>query len=152
MLAKGTPIPDHFKEKLFLTTQKEYELRYAGKMRKEDLLADQDGTFPVPLKVEKIYNGEREKYKDGWRNMIVLGDNLEFLKTCYANKDELIRNKVKGKVKLIYIDPPFGTGDEYDGNSGQKAYQAKIKGHLLSPGISFSMFQSISLPGNSDNH
>ena len=111
--------------------------------QQEDLLADQDGTFQMPLKVEKIYNGEREKYKDGWRNMIVFGDNLQFLKTCYANKDQLIHNKVKGKVKLIYIDPPFGTGDEYDGNSGQKAYQAKIKGHLLSPGISFSMFQSI---------
>lgn len=127
-LGKGTPLPDDFKEKLFPTTHKEYELRYAGKMRKEDLLADQDGTFAVPLQVEKIYNGEREKYKDGWRNMIVFGDNLQFLKTCYANKDELIRNKVKGKVKLIYIDPPFGTGDEYDGNSGQRAYSAKTKG------------------------
>jgi len=127
-LGKGTPLPDDFKEKLFPTTHKEYELRYAGKMRKEDLLADQDGTFAVPLQVEKIYNGEREKYKDGWRNMIVFGDNLQFLKTCFANKDELIRNKVKGKVKLIYIDPPFGTGDEYDGNNGQKAYSAKTKG------------------------
>lgn len=127
-LGKGTPLPDDFKEKLFPTTHKEYELRYAGKMRKEDLLADQDGTFAVPLQVEKIYNGDREKYKDGWRNMIVFGDNLQFLKTCYANKDELIRNKVKGKVKLIYIDPPFGTGDEYDGNKGQRGYSAKTKG------------------------
>lgn len=127
-LGKGTPLPDDFKEKLFPTTHKEYELRYAGKMRKEDLLADQDGTFAVPLQVEKIYNGDREKYKDGWRNMIVFGDNLQFLKTCYANKDELIRNKVKGKVKLIYIDPPFGTGDEYDGNKGQSGYTAKTKG------------------------
>lgn len=127
-LSKGTPLPDDYKEKLFPTTHKEYELRYAGKMRKEDLLADQDGTFAVPLQVEKIYNGDREKFKDGWRNMIVFGDNLQFLKTCYANNDELIRNKVKGKVKLIYIDPPFGTGDEYDGNSGQKAYSAKTKG------------------------
>jgi site-specific DNA-methyltransferase (adenine-specific)/adenine-specific DNA-methyltransferase len=60
--------------------------------------------------------------------MIVFGDNLQFLKTCYANKDELIRNKVKGKVKLIYIDPPFGTGDDYEGNKGQRGYSAKTKG------------------------
>jgi len=40
----------------------------------------------------------------------------------------LIKNKVKGKIKLIYIDPPFGTGDEYDGNNGQAAYSAKQKG------------------------
>lgn len=127
-LAKGTNIPEDFQEKLFPTTQKEYELRYAGKMRKEDLLADQDGTFAVPLQVEKIYNGERKKYGDGWRNMIVFGDNLQFLKTIYKNEDPLIKDRVKGKVKLIYIDPPFGTGDEYDGNNGQKAYSAKAKG------------------------
>jgi len=127
-LGKGTPLPDDFKEKLFPTTHKEYELRYAGKMRKEDLLADQDGTFAVPLQVEKIYNGEREKYKDGWRNMIVFGDNLQFLKTCFANKDELIRNKVKGKVKLIYIDPPFATESEFKNSQGQKSYTDKVKG------------------------
>lgn len=127
-IGKGTPLPDDFKEKLFPTTQKEYELRYAGKMRKEDLLADQDGTFAVPLQVEKIYNGEREKYKDGWRNMIVFGDNLQFLKTCYANKDELIRNKVKGKVKLIYIDPPFATESDFKNTQGQMAYSDKAKG------------------------
>lgn len=127
-LGKGTPLPDDFKEKLFPTTHKEYELRYAGKMRKEDLLADQDGTFAVPLQVEKIYNGDREKYKDGWRNMIVFGDNLQFLKTCYANKDELIRNKVKGKVKLIYIDPPFATESDFKNTQGQLAYSDKAKG------------------------
>jgi len=49
------------------------------------------------------------------------------LKTCYADKDALLKGKVKGKVKLIYIDPPFGTGDQYDGNRGQSAYQAKRK-------------------------
>lgn len=127
-LSKGTPLPDDFKEKLFPTTHKEYELRYAGKMRKEDLLADQDGTFAVPLQVEKIYNGDREKYKDGWRNMIIFGDNLQFLKTCYANKDELIRNKVKGKVKLIYIDPPFATESDFKNTQGQLAYSDKAKG------------------------
>ena len=62
-LANGSTIPEDFREKLFPTTHKEYELRYAGKMRKEDILADQDGTFAVPLQVEKIYNGEREKFK-----------------------------------------------------------------------------------------
>lgn len=127
-IAADESIPDDFQEKLFPTTQKEYELRYAGKMRREDLLADQDGTFAVPLQVEKVFNGERSIFDDGWKNMIVFGDNLQFLKTLYADKDELIKGKVKGKVKLIYIDPPFGTGDEYDGNKGQRAYSAKTKG------------------------
>ena len=127
-LANGSTIPDDFKEKLFPTTHKEYELRYAGKMRKEDVLADQDGTFAVPLQVEKIYNGEREKFKDDWRNMLVFGDNLQFLKTLYKNEDPLIKDKVKGKIKLIYIDPPFATEGDFNTQSGQKAYTDKAKG------------------------
>ena len=127
-LANGSTIPDDFKEKLFPTTHKEYELRYAGKMRKEDILADQDGTFAVPLQVEKIYNGEREKFKDDWRNMLVFGDNLQFLKTLYKNEDPLIKDKVKGKVKLIYIDPPFATEGDFNTQNGQKAYTDKAKG------------------------
>ena len=127
-LAKGDNIPEDFKEKLFPTNQKEYELRYAGKMRKSDLLADQDGTFAVPLQVEKVYNGFREVYSDGWRNMLVFGDNLQFLKTLYKNEDPLIKDKVKGNVKLIYIDPPFATESDFSSTTGQKAYSDKIKG------------------------
>ena len=53
---------------------------------------------------------------------------MQILKTFNENKDPLVKNKIKGKVKLIYIDPPFGTGDEYDGNNGQSAYSARKKG------------------------
>lgn len=127
-LKKGENIPDDYKYKLFPAKQKEYELVYGGKMRKEDVLANEDGVFPVPLQIEKIFNGKRKTWDDGWKNIIAFGDNLQFLKTIYENKDPLIKNKVKGKVKLIYIDPPFGTGDEYDGNKGQKGYSAKAKG------------------------
>lgn len=127
-LQKGDVIPDDFKYKLFPVNQKEYELVYGGKMRKENILANEDGVFPVPLQVAKIFNGQREQWSDGWKNIIAFGDNLQFLKTIYENKDPLIKDKVKGKVQLIYIDPPFGTGDEYDGNNGQTAYSAKAKG------------------------
>jgi site-specific DNA-methyltransferase (adenine-specific)/adenine-specific DNA-methyltransferase len=127
-LANGSTIPEDFREKLFPTNQKEYELRYAGKMRKEDILADQDGTFAVPLQIEKIYNGIREKFNDDWRNMLVFGDNLQFLKTIFKNEDILIKDKVKGKVKLIYIDPPFATEGEFKGVQGVKAYSDKAKG------------------------
>ena len=128
LLQEGKELPEEFKYLLFPTKQKEYELVYAGKIRKEDLLANEDGVFPVPLQIDKVFNGERESFDDGWKNMIVFGDNLQFLKTVYENNDPLIKDKVKGKVKLIYIDPPFGTGDEYDGNKGQSAYSAKRKG------------------------
>jgi site-specific DNA-methyltransferase (adenine-specific)/adenine-specific DNA-methyltransferase len=120
-------IPDDFREKLFPVDQKEYELRYAGKMRKEDILADKDGTFAVPLQIEKIYNGKRKRFQDDWRNMLVFGDNLQFLKTIFKDEDPLIKGKVRGKVNLIYIDPPFATIADFEGNVGQKAYSDKAK-------------------------
>jgi len=129
LLEKGESLPDDFKYKLFPTEHKEYELAYAGKMRKEDIIANEDGSFPVPLQIKKVFNGnEHPLYDDGWRNMIVFGDNLQFLKTIYEDKDPVISGRVKGKVKLIYIDPPFATTDEFQNKNGAKAYNDKKKG------------------------
>ena len=129
LIQEGKELPEDFKYLLFPTKQKEYELVYAGKMRKEDILANEDGVFPVPLQVEKVFNGdEHEAFEDDWKNMIVFGDNLQFLKTIYENKDPLIKDKVKGKVKLIYIDPPFATKSDFKSKGGQKAYTDKKKG------------------------
>lgn len=129
LIKDGENIPEDYKYLLFPNLQEEYELTYAGKMRKEDVLAGEDGTFPVPLQVERVFNGdEHPVFEDGWRNMIVFGDNLQFLKTINENKDPLIKDKVKGKVKLIYIDPPFATQDEFQNKEGAKAYSDKKKG------------------------
>lgn len=122
-------IPDDYKALLFQNLQEEYEITYAGKMRKEDILAGEDGTLPVPLQLERIFNeNEHSEFKNGWKNMIVFGDNLQFLKTINENNDPLIKNKIKGKVKLIYIDPPFATQDEFQNKEGAKAYSDKKKG------------------------
>ena len=101
-------------------------LEYAGKRTEAVILAQANlSTGAAPLQiVRKFGNGNEEE----WRNLIVQGDNLQFLKTCYLNKDLLIKDKVKGKVKLIYIDPPFGTGDEYGGRDGEMSYSAKMMG------------------------
>ena len=128
-LKNGKEIPEVYKYAIFPTKQKEYELVYAGKMRKEDVLADTEEAKPVPLQIEKVFNGKKYPlYSKDWHNLLVFGDNLQILKTFNENKDQLVKNKIKGKVKLIYIDPPFGTGDEYDGAKGQSAYSAKKKG------------------------
>lgn len=129
LLENGENIPEDFKHKLFPIEHKEYELAYAGKMRKEDLLANDDGSFPVPLQIEKVFNGdEHPAFDDEWRNMVVFGDNLQFLKTIYKNEDSVIKDKVRGKVKLIYIDPPFATSDEFKNKEGAKAYNDKKLG------------------------
>ena len=129
LLDKGEAIPEDFKYKLFPVDHKEYELAYAGKMRREDLLADDDGSFPVPLQIEKVFEGtDHPAFDDGWRNMIVFGDNLQFLKTIHKNEDPVIKDTVKGKVKLVYIDPPFATSDDFQSKDGAKAYTDKKKG------------------------
>lgn len=128
-LKTGKEIPAEYKYAIFPTKQKEYELVYAGKVRKEDILADNEEAKAVPLQVEKIFNGTKYPLaaKD-WHNLLVFGDNLQILKTFYKDEDPLIKRKVKGKVKLIYIDPPFATTDEFQNKEGAKAYSDKKKG------------------------
>ena len=102
-------------------------LEYAGKRPESIILAQANlTTGAAPLQVIRKFGSNDNDNQ--WRNLIVQGDNLQFLKTCYLNKDPLIKDKVKGKVKLIYIDPPFGTGDEYGGKNGEMSYSAKMMG------------------------
>lgn len=101
-------------------------LEYAGKRTKAAILAEGSaGIGAAPLQTVRCFGDTKE---DEWKNLIVQGDNLQFLKTCYKNTDPLIKDKVKGKVKLVYIDPPFGTGDEYGGSDGATSYSAKTAG------------------------
>jgi adenine-specific DNA-methyltransferase len=101
-------------------------LEYAGKRSKAAILAEAGaGIGAAPLQVVRTFGNVK---KGEWQNLIVQGDNLQFLKTCYRNEDPLIKDKVKGKVKLVYIDPPFGTGDEYEGENGAKSYSARLMG------------------------
>ena len=125
ILKSGNQIPEDYKELLFPTINKEYELSYHGKMKKEDVLKNEDGVTALPLQKNKTFIGTDTK---DWENLLVFGDNLQFLKTIYANKDSLIKDKVKGKVKLIYIDPPFATEDEFQNKNGAKSYSDKVKG------------------------
>ena len=45
-------------------------------------------------------------------NLLIQGDSLEALKTITT--DPLWAKKLVGKVKLIYIDPPFNTGQAFE--------------------------------------
>ena len=48
---------------------------------------------------------EKSKDWDTTENLYIEGDNLEALK--------LLRNTYAGKVKMIYIDPPYNTGHDF---------------------------------------
>lgn len=108
-------------------------IEYAGKRSEGVILASAAAIGQsAPLQVVRNFG---EPGKDGWKNLIVQGDNLQFLKTVYLNQDPLIKDKVKGKVRLIFIDPPFGTGDEYGGRGGQNSYSAKLAGSEFIEGL-----------------
>ena len=124
LLREGKPLPEDYKALLF-DTKKEYELIYADKEREEDILAD---TMAVPLqRVKTFRNGE-----DGncWTNMLIFGDILQVLKTLLQMKERGELKNADGTpgVRLVYIDPPFATGQELRGSQDQKAYQDKIAG------------------------
>ena len=116
-------------------------LEYAGKRSEAAILNQASPTDAgSPLQVERCFKGGNltgenqldlfERAQDGtddnWQNLIVQGDNLQFLKTCYRNADPLIKDRVKGKAKLIYIDPPFATRSDFKGSKDEKSYSDKV--------------------------
>jgi len=65
-----------------------------------------------------------------WHNMLILGDNLQVMKTLLAMKErgELVNADGAPGIRLVYIDPPFSTKRDFRGSQDQKAYQDKIAG------------------------
>jgi site-specific DNA-methyltransferase (adenine-specific)/adenine-specific DNA-methyltransferase len=124
LLKRGEDVPAEFQEDLFPTTKKEYELKYAGKERKEKILSD---TMSVPFQAVKHFGEAKE---GEWVNKLIFGDNLQALKHLLKLKKEGKLKNADGTdgVRLIYIDPPFGTGDQYDAKGGVSAYSAKLQG------------------------
>lgn len=75
-----------------------YGLNWAGKAEAiRSLQVPSHGTL-VPLKDQSVKFDESE-------NMIIEGDNLEVLK--------LLQKSYHGKIKMIYIDPPYNTGGDF---------------------------------------
>jgi len=123
LLKEGKPLPEEYRWLLFEGKQ-ETELIYAGKTRDVDVLTE---TMAVPLQKVKVFGDVKE---DQWHNMLIFGDNLQVLKTLLKMKEEGKLKNADGTkgVRLIYIDPPFATKQEFRAKNGEKAYQDKIIG------------------------
>jgi site-specific DNA-methyltransferase (adenine-specific)/adenine-specific DNA-methyltransferase len=123
-IQKNEPISDEYRFLIPFETEREYELTYVGKDRKEDILAD---TLSVPFQPIKKFGGVKE---NEWHNMLIFGDNLQALKHLLKLKEQGKLRNPDGRngVKLVYIDPPFATEQEFRGSKGEKAYQDKIAG------------------------
>jgi DNA modification methylase len=122
-LQRGEELPVEWARELFPPDKREYELVYHGKEREEDILAE---TMAVPLQRVSTFG----KNGNGWHNKLIFGDNLQVLKTLVEKKKagELCNEDGTPGVRLIYIDPPFATKQDFRGTKDQKAYQDKIAG------------------------
>ena len=121
-LQRGESLPAEWARELFPPEKREYELVYQNKMRDEDILAE---TMAVPLQPASSF-GKAE----GWENKLIFGDNLQSMKSLLALKEQgaLVNADGTPGIRLVYIDPPFATKQEFSGSRDQKAYQDKIKG------------------------
>jgi len=81
-------------------------LQYPGKIAEEELYS---AVGPADLKVVRAFKATPPLVDDGWRNMLIWGDNLRVLRSLLDDE------RVRGRVTLVYIDPPFGTGSTYRG-------------------------------------
>lgn len=123
ILLSGGAVAPEWSRFLFPPEKREYELVYHGKEREEDIIAN---TLAVPLQPVRTFN------KNGveWDNKLIFGDNLQAMKTLLEMKrrGELCNADGTSGVRLVYIDPPFATRQDFQGSQDQKAYQDKIMG------------------------
>ena len=110
---------------LFPPEKREYELVYHGKEREEDILAD---TLAVPLQPVRTFGKNSSHGTDNWQNMLIFGDNLQAMKSLLEMKKSGQLNNADGTpgIRLVYIDPPFATKQDFRGTQDQKAYQDKV--------------------------
>ena len=129
LLGTDRPLPQHWRHRLFPNsyrsqeTGKEYRLVYDGKLKREEVLAQ---TPAAPWQLVREFCTNRP-HADGWRNLLVWGDNLLALRELLADQQGPDRFGTRGKIKLIYIDPPFATRQDFMKDK-EKAYRDKVLG------------------------
>jgi adenine-specific DNA-methyltransferase len=80
------------------TQPERYSFTWAGKRESIQLLQTPSAATLVPAKEESINF-------DDTQNLFIEGDNLEVLKLLYKS--------YSGRIKMIYIDPPYNTGSDF---------------------------------------
>lgn len=135
LLKKGEDLSPEWARILFPPEKREYELVYHGKEREEDILANK---LAVPLQPVRTFGNNVLKSSrntdgngaDNWQHMLIFGDNLQVMKSLLEMKKagKLCNEDGTPGVRLVYIDPPFATKQEFRGTQDQKAYQDKLAG------------------------
>lgn len=91
-----------------------YEISYPGKITEKDILKHEKDSH-----YETIFNGDSS-------NKIFFGDNLDVLRQLSSDLE------IKNKIKLIYIDPPYGTNSVFQSRNQKSSYKDDLIGsHYL---------------------
>ncbi|MDD3012294.1 MAG: site-specific DNA-methyltransferase [Candidatus Gastranaerophilales bacterium] len=80
-------------------TAEKYELTWAGKQNAKKEARKN------PLGKTLKFCPEESQYPETTENLYIEGDNLEVLK--------LLNKNYRGAIKMIYIDPPYNTGNDF---------------------------------------
>jgi DNA modification methylase len=123
LLSHGEEVSPEWARILFPPEKREYELVYYGKEREEDIIAN---TLAVPLQKVRTFG----KNGEGWNNQLIFGDNMQVMKSLLEAKRSGLLTNADGTtgVRLVYIDPPFASKQDFRGNQDEKAYQDKVIG------------------------
>ena len=79
-------------------SKERYSLTWNGKAKARQIAQEVSTGTLRPAK-------EESKNWDNTENIYIEGDNLEVLK--------LLQKSYHGKIKMIYIDPPYNTGKDF---------------------------------------
>jgi DNA modification methylase len=138
LIEAGKPLPPVWKARLFPSDEAEYveatkvyQLVYAGKTPKQRVIGE---TASAPFQEVRAFNADNP-FPDSaaagsgerWRNLLIYGDNLLALKTLYDDQRGENRYGTKDRIKLVYIDPPFATRQDFM-KDREKAYRDKVIG------------------------
>lgn len=88
----------------------DYEITYKGKTPEREIIST-----PYTEKYELLYGEFKE-------NKLFYGDNLDVLRFLLQS------GNLKNKVKLIYIDPPYGTNSVFQSRNQKDSYKDDLVG------------------------
>ena len=86
----------------------------SGAARQGHLFADLEKTLRETDRTKRV---EFYTHEEGWKNKLICGDSLHVMESL------LHYENLRGKVQMIYIDPPYGI--KYDSNFQQRVDSTK---------------------------
>lgn len=94
-------------------------LEYPGKKPIAEILSPAGMFTLCPV------GGEGNVPLDGWKNILIQGDNLPVLRLLLGDPS------IRGNVRLVYIDPPFSTNQVFRAGNSRTATISRSESDLV---------------------